>query len=154
MKMIMAVSANNVIGYTDGRLPWHVPEDLANFKALTNDSVVVIGRKTWDSLPEKFRPLPNRINLVLSRGSFEAPGAEVVTYEDVVKDYPDAWVIGGREIYQLFMPHVTEAYITRVGLDVPTEGAVYAPRLSFKELKAGEWLRSSTNISYRFETHL
>src|SRR3989344_7248852 len=64
--LIAAISKNNVIG-TEGRLPWHIPEDLKRFKTLTVGKVVLMGRKTWESIPEKFRPLPGRTNVVVTR---------------------------------------------------------------------------------------
>jgi dihydrofolate reductase len=76
--LIWAQSTSGVIG-RDGTIPWHLPEDLARFKTLTMGHTVVMGRRTWDSLPARFRPLPGRRNVVLTRNrGFDAPGAEVV----------------------------------------------------------------------------
>ena len=79
LHMIYARARNGVIG-KQGQLPWHLPEDLAHFKRTTLGQPVVMGRVTWESLPEKFRPLPGRINVVVSRQtSFKALGAQVVS---------------------------------------------------------------------------
>src|SRR5574344_2581894 len=76
--LIYAVAANGVIG-RNGSMPWHVPEDLAHFRALTSGCPVIMGRKTWDSLPERFRPLPGRRNIVITRQSdWQAEGATTV----------------------------------------------------------------------------
>ncbi len=75
--IIAAVARNRVIG-KDNRLLWNIPEDMAHFKALTAGHTVVMGRKTWESLPPRFRPLPGRRNIVISRQpDYAAPGAEV-----------------------------------------------------------------------------
>ena len=75
LHLIYARAANGVIG-KDNRLPWHIPEDMAHFKQLTQGCPVVMGRKTWDSLPPRFRPLPGRTNIVVTRqGDWQAEGA-------------------------------------------------------------------------------
>ena len=76
--LILARAANGVIG-ADGKMPWHLPADLRRFKQLTMGRPMIMGRKTWESLPEKFRPLPGRHNLVVSRNpAYPAPGATLV----------------------------------------------------------------------------
>ena len=96
--LIWAQSTSGVIG-RDGAIPWHLPEDLARFKALTMGHTVVMGRRTWDSLPERFRPLPGRRNIVLTRnGAVDATGAEVMgSMDEALVDEP-TWVIGGSEM--------------------------------------------------------
>ena len=75
LHLIYARAANGVIG-KDNRLPWHIPEDMAHFKQLTQGCPVVMGRKTWDSLPARFRPLPGRTNIVVTRqADWQADGA-------------------------------------------------------------------------------
>jgi dihydrofolate reductase len=113
-----------VIGH-DGQLPWHLPEDLAHFKRLTMGGVVIMGRKTWDSLPPKFRPLPGRTNVVVTRnraliavpeGVHRATSIDeaLAIAIDTVVEGQRIWIIGGAEIYRLAMPAVDEVHLTRV----------------------------------------
>jgi dihydrofolate reductase len=99
LKLIYARSRNGMIG-RDGQLPWHLPADLAHFKQTTLGQAVVMGRKTWDSLPERFRPLPGRTNIVITRQTgWHAPGALVAhSLEQAMSLCPapgPLWVIGG-----------------------------------------------------------
>ena len=101
--IIAAVARNRVIG-KDNRLLWNIPEDMAHFKALTTGHTVVMGRKTWESLPPRFRPLPGRRNIVISRQTdYPAPGAELAdSLENALKLASTAatvFVIGGEQIY-------------------------------------------------------
>lgn len=92
--LIWAQSRTAVIG-RDGTIPWHLPEDLAHFKALTTGRTVVMGRRTWESLPEAVRPLPKRRNIVVTRNpGYTAAGAQVVSDLESVIAEPDSWVIG------------------------------------------------------------
>lgn len=117
----------------DGGLIWNNPTDLARFRDLTRERPVIMGRKTWESLPENRRPLPNRTNIVVSRdASYEAPGATVVTtLEDalrIAKEAPggdDIWVIGGGMIYALAMSYADRLYLTLV--DDPVDGDAHFP---------------------------
>ena len=103
LTVIAAVARNGVIG-KDNRLPWHLPADLKHFKALTTGHTVIMGRKTWESLPERFRPLPGRQNIVVTRNAgYAASGATVVnSLADAVAaaSGSEAFVIGGAELYQ------------------------------------------------------
>src|SRR5690606_7126476 len=103
--LIWAESVGGIIG-SDGALPWHLPEDLAHFKELTLGSPVIMGRKSWDALPERFRPLPGRRNVVVTRNAqWQAEGAEVALSVDAalaLASEPDAhtvWVIGGAQVF-------------------------------------------------------
>jgi dihydrofolate reductase len=151
-----AQSANGVIG-RDGALPWHLPEDMAHFRALTAGASVVMGRRTWDSLPARFRPLPGRRNVVLTRDTnWRAEGAEVVhTVDDAVAGDGDVWVMGGAEIYAAALPFAELAVITE--LEQEFEGDTYAPELDPSWIAvdtdpAGGWHESSTGLRYRFLT--
>jgi len=126
--MIWAQSRSGVIG-ADGGLPWRLPEDQAMFRELTLDSTVVMGRATWDSLPEKLRPLPRRRNVVLTRRpDWQAPGAEVVhSPQEVLERYPDCWVIGGAAVYEALLAHATR--VVRTEVDEDFDGDTFAPRL-------------------------
>ena len=102
--LIWAQSTSGIIGRSGG-IPWQLPEDLIRFKALTMGHTVVMGRRTWESLPGKFRPLPGRRNVVLTRQTgFVAGGATVVRSLDEALTDPDTWVVGGEQIYTLAMP--------------------------------------------------
>jgi dihydrofolate reductase len=134
ISLIYAQSRNGVIG-KDGGLPWHISSDLKRFKKLTIGKPVVMGRKTWDSLPRK--PLPGRINIVVTRQiGFHAEGAIAArSPEEAVRvagDVPEICVIGGAEIYRQFLPLAQRIYLTEIDLDVA--GDAGAPNLL-----AGEW---------------
>ena len=129
LHLIFARAANGVIG-KDGGLPWHLPEDLAHFKRITSGRPVVMGRKTWDSLPPKFRPLPGRTNIVVTRqAGWAAQGAiRAGSLEDALAICPedaDAWVIGGAEIYRQALPLARTAVVTQI--DANFEGDAHAP---------------------------
>ncbi len=124
--MVWAQARDGVIG-ADGGLPWHLPEDLALFRGLTTGSTVVMGRRTWESLPERFRPLPGRTNVVLTtdRG-WSADGAERASSVAEVLDRAEPlWVIGGGAVYAGFLPHADRLVVTDVDLDV--HGDTWAP---------------------------
>ena len=133
INLIFAQANNGVIG-ANNQLPWHLPQDLAHFKAHTTGCPVIMGRKTWDSLPPKFRPLPGRLNLVVSRqADLAIEGAQVcASVEAAVQACAlqtpapaEAWVIGGAQIYAQAMPLATRAVVTYLHKDVP--GDAYAP---------------------------
>lgn len=120
ISFVVAVARNGVIG-REGGLPWHISTDLKRFKEITMGKPVVMGRKTWDSLPRK--PLPGRRNIVITRQpGFSAEGAEAVSTPEAVLalcgDAPEIAVIGGGEVYRLFWPHVDRLYLTEVDLEV------------------------------------
>ena len=112
LNLIYAQAANRVIG-RNNQLPWHLPEDLAHFKRTTLGQPVIMGRKTWDSLPERFRPLPGRHNIVVTRQpQWQAPGATVAhqlgTALSAAGDVPRLFVIGGAELYAAALPLADE----------------------------------------------
>ena len=149
--LIWAQSTSGVIG-RDGAIPWHLPEDLARFKTLTMGHTVVMGRRTWDSLPERFRPLPGRRNVVLTRNrDFAAPGADVVgSIDDAIDE--QTWVIGGSEIYHLALSAATRCEVTEVEIDLrPEDEDVLAPMLDESWVgTATPWRDSSSGLRYRF----
>ncbi|SNR93105.1 dihydrofolate reductase [Blastococcus mobilis] len=127
--MIWAQARNGVIGASGG-LPWHLPEDLKLFRAVTTGSTVVMGRRTWESLPERFRPLPGRTNVVLtSDPGWSAEGARrAASVADVLAAADDPlWVIGGGAVYAAFLPYADRLVVTDV--DVLVEGDTWAPAL-------------------------
>jgi dihydrofolate reductase len=157
--MIWAQSTAGVIG-RDGRLPWRLPEDMAHFREVTNGRPVIMGRRTWESLPERFRPLPGRRTIVLSRRpGYEAPGAEVADSLEQAVRLADGtggmvWLAGGADVYAAGAGGLaTVAEVTEVDIDVP--GDTFAPSLSGWRLDAaGEWSTSRTGVRYRFLRYL
>ncbi len=116
ISIVVAHSSNGVIGRAGG-LPWRLPGDLARFRALTTGHTVVMGRNTFESLPESVRPLPGRRNIVLSsEQGYRAPGAEVFAELTSALDAcgSDCFVIGGGEIYRQTLPRAERVYATRV----------------------------------------
>lgn len=160
--LVWAQSVDGVIG-VHGDLPWHLPEDMAHFRAVTAGALVVMGRSTWASLPARFRPLPGRVNVVLSRTpGLELPGAMVVPGVaealDLVRgaDRP-AWVVGGGEVYAAFEPVADRAEITEV--DVRLGDGTRAPALGAGWSVTGRdpaqgWATSSGGLRYRFVSWL
>lgn len=116
--IVVAHSRNRVIG-RQGDLPWHLPGDLKRFKELTTGGTVVMGRKTWESIPPKFRPLPNRRNLVVSRNN-GVDGPEVFRSVEAALEAAaqNCFVIGGGEIYAQTIAKATRVYATEVAADV------------------------------------
>jgi dihydrofolate reductase len=133
VSLVYAVSRNGVIGQSGG-LPWHISSDLKHFKAVTLGKPVIMGRKTWHSLPRK--PLPGRRNLVISRNAaYLAEGAEVVPSLDAALQATageaEVCVIGGAEIFKTALPLAHRIYLTRVLADVA--GDTIMPELSAKQ---------------------
>ena len=143
---VVAVSKNGVIG-REGGLPWHISSDLKRFKEITMGKPVVMGRKTWESLPRK--PLPGRRNIVITRQSGFAPeGAEVAATPEaalsLAGDVPEVAVIGGGEIYRLFWPLVDRLYLTEVDLEV-------AGDTHFPEVSQAHWREVGREVHPRGE---
>ena len=113
--LIVAMGKDGAIG-KNGDLIWKISQDLRHFKDLTSGHPVIMGRKTWDSLPKK--PLPNRRNIILTRKqNIEFPGAEVVnSVEEAIQltKGQGPFIIGGAEIYNAFMPYVSHFHITKI----------------------------------------
>lgn len=127
LTLIVARARNGVIG-RHGKLPWHLPLDLAFFKRTTLGHPILMGRKTWESLG---RPLPGRENIVITRDArYQAPGARVVhSIEEALKQVsaPEVFVIGGAEIYALALPIAQRVLVTEIDADV--EGDTWFPSL-------------------------
>ena len=133
VSLVYAVSRNGVIGQGGG-LPWHIPSDLKHFKAVTLGKPVIMGRKTWDSLPRK--PLPGRRNLVISRNAaYSAQGSEVLPSLEAAlaatAGEAEVCVIGGAEIFKAALPLAHRIYLTRVLADVA--GDTIMPELPAKQ---------------------
>ena len=135
--LIAAVASNGVIG-AQGRLPWHLPEDLRFFKAQTMGCPVIMGRRTWESIG---RPLPGRKNVVVTRSAgFSAPGASVADSLDAALALcaaePKVFVIGGAELYRAALPRADRLVITEIGRDF--EGDV-----RFPDFDRSQWREAS-----------
>ncbi len=157
--LVWAQSTSGIIG-RGGDIPWRVPEDLARFKELTIGHTVVMGRRTWESLPAKVRPLPGRRNVVLSRRSdFSADGAQVVESLEAAlagcASEPETWVIGGEQVYLLALPHAARCEITEVEVDLRRDDDdALAPVLDDTWLgETGEWQVSRTGLRYRLHSY-
>ena len=155
LHLIFARSNSGVIGL-DGGLPWHLPEDLAHFKRATLGCPVIMGRKTWDSLPPKFRPLPGRANVVVSRQTdWQSAGAlRADSLEQAMAlcgEAPHVWVIGGAQLYALALPLATTAVVTEIDLEV--EGDAFAPTFDTAwQETAREEHTAANGLHYRFIT--
>ena len=155
--LVAAVAKDGAIG-RDNALLWRIPEDMARFKAVTLGKPVVMGRKTWDSLPAKFRPLPGRRNLVVSRSATALPGAEVFANLDAALAAcaePEVCVIGGGEIYALALPIADKLALTEVDAAFPDADRHFPawPRARFTEA-ARETHTSAAGVRFDFVDYL
>jgi dihydrofolate reductase len=142
ISIIVAAAENGIIG-KGNTLPWHMPADMKYFREKTMGHCVVTGRKNYESIPDKFRPLPGRTNIVITRNkNFQAPGAVVVhSLKDAIdfasqKREPELFIIGGGEIFREALPVTNTVYLTRIHKTI--EGDV-----AFPELKSNEWKESA-----------
>ena len=134
---------NNVIG-KNGELPWHLPNDMAYFRLITTGHTVLMGRKTYESIPEKFRPLPNRTNIILTRqddlpewglfndGSYTCSSIENAIQWAKSRGETKLFIAGGGEIYKESIGIADQLYITRV--DASIEGDTYFPEVDLDNL--------------------
>ena len=160
INLLYARAANGVIG-ANGTIPWHLPEDMAHFKQQTADAPVVMGRKTWDSLPPRFRPLPGRQNIVVTRqADWHAEGAQRVgslqeAFALCAQQQPeDIWVIGGAQIYAEAEPLAQRAVVTVLERDY--EGDAYAPVLgpaAWRETQRESHVSAKEGLGYSFVTY-
>ncbi|MEU4420404.1 dihydrofolate reductase [Actinoplanes sp. NPDC024001] len=148
--MIWAQARNGVIG-ANGSIPWRLPGEQRMFKERTMGATVVMGRATWDSLPERVRPLPGRRNVVLTRDPrWTAEGAVVAHAVGEVAD-DDFWVMGGAEIYRAFLPRA--GHIVRTTVDLEVAGDTYAPELGPEWIvtDSSGWLTTPDGQRYLIE---
>ncbi len=164
--LVWAEARGGVIGAA-GTMPWHLPEDGAHFRRTTAGSAVVMGRATWDSLPERFRPLPGRTNIVLTRTpGLTLEGAVVVGSLDealtAAADLSSArvWVMGGGEVYRQALAVADLLVVTEIDTDV--EGDTHAPEIGAgwdavpvlgEGCDADGWALSRTGLRFRFVEH-
>jgi dihydrofolate reductase len=139
ISLIAAVSQNKVIGKNND-LPWHLPDDMKYFMQTTKEHHVIMGRKNYDSIPEKFRPLPNRTNIVVSRQpNLSVPGcwlvhsvAEALSLARTRAE-SEVFIIGGAEIYREGFPHATRLYLTEIHANL--EGDTFFPEYDKSQWK-------------------
>ncbi|HXD39873.1 MAG TPA: dihydrofolate reductase [Ramlibacter sp.] len=154
--LIFARARNGVIGKAGG-LPWRLPEDMAHFKQVTMGRPVIMGRKTWQSLPERFRPLPGRTNIVVTRqADWHAQGAtRAASLPEAIAlcaGQGQAWVIGGAQIFADALPLASTAEVTEI--EAEFDGDVFAPRFGPEWLElARRRQRSATGLDYSFVTY-
>jgi len=172
IKIIAAVGDNGLLGLSkDGvhSLPWHIPEDMKHFAHSTHGSPIIMGRTTWESLPEGVRPLPGRANIVLSRDqNYELPekvsgfvdlGEATRFAEGIANGDKHVWIIGGASIYKEALNFADEIVLTRVAEESLPQLDPDATRIDFPEfenlfelVKSSEYLPSEKGPAYRFET--
>ena len=153
--LIWAEAAGGIIGQGGG-MPWHLPEDLAHFKRMTQGHPVIMGRRTWDSLPPRFRPLPGRRNIVLThQPDWQAAGAlPVASLDDALAACAGAaqvWVIGGAQVFELALSRADCLVVTRI--DAEYAGDTHAPTIG------NQWRRTRSTpcstargVQLHFET--
>lgn len=153
---VVAMGRNGEIGF-NGDMPWHLPEDLKHFKQLTLGHPVIMGRKTWLSIPG--RPLPGRRNIVLTRIGLEADGAECVgSLNEAIALCPPPEIpviIGGGSVYAEALELITRLYVTRIDRDFP-QADTYFPIIKDNDwtmTDCSEPMISRTGLTYRFETY-
>ena len=157
LHLIFARAANGVIG-RNGQLPWHLPEDLAHFKRTTLGCPVIMGRKTWDSLPARSRPLPGRRNVVVSRNAaLRLEGAELAPDLAAalarVAGAPRVFVIGGAQLYAQALPLAHTLVLTEIDADL--DGDAFFPhwdRSAFERSSSIEAV-TAAGVPYRFATY-
>ena len=152
ISIIVAVAENNVIG-KDNRLIWRMPEDMKFFKEKTEGHCVVTGRKNYESIPEKFRPLPLRTNIVVTRqAEYKAPGSIVVgsIYEAIEtareKNEEELFIIGGADIYKQCMDIANCIYLTRIHHN-------FAGDAFFSGMDSTKWKLSASKACKADEKH-
>lgn len=156
LSIIVAVAENNIIG-GDNKLLWHISEDLKRFRTLTTNHTIIMGRKTFESLP---KVLPNRHHVILTNDKNYSVNSEDVTIvhtlDEILNKYSnseeEAFIIGGGQIYNLLMPHCNKIYLTKVNKSF--EGDTYFPNINLSDFEevysSEEKINTEDNLSYQF----
>jgi dihydrofolate reductase len=154
ISLIAAVTNNSVIGKNND-LPWHLPDDMKYFMQTTKGHHAIMGRKNYESLPTKFRPLPNRTNIVVTRqSSLHAPGCIVVNSLEsalgIAKQNgePEVFIIGGAAIYELGLPFADKLYLTEIQAEI--EGDTYFPQIDFVEWRETSRKHHESDARHRY----
>jgi dihydrofolate reductase len=149
--LVVAAARNGVIGKA-GRIPWRISDDLKRFKALTLGHTVVMGRKTWDSLPPKNRPLPGRRNVVVTRDpDWKAVGADAMALETALDSSGDIFVIGGGEIYRAALARADRIELTDVHADFDGDAVFTFDRARWREVGRQDH-QTPEGLAYSFVT--
>ena len=148
ISLVVAMSENRAIGQS-GQLLWHLPNDLKHFKKVTMGKPIIMGRTTYESIG---KPLPGRINIILTQNlDYIAPGCVVLHDKTAVFDYcqheAEIMIVGGAQIYQLFLPDVTTIYLTMVHTTLP--GDTHFPEISMQG-----WQETTREVFQKDEKHL
>lgn len=142
LSIVVAMTKAGVIG-KNGKLPWHIPEELANFKKITHNSIVIMGRRTWDSIPKKFKPLPNRFNVVVTNklkkyASYSDTNVKFTdSLSDAIAGYRhgahtrDVNIIGGANVYKQVLPYAHRLKISIVKDEY--DGDTFFPEINWTE---------------------
>lgn len=154
--LVWAQADGGVIG-AGGGIPWDLPEDRKHFAAVTRGATVVMGRATWESLPERYRPLPGRRNVVLTRQhGWGSPGAEVAaSLDEALAGGEDVWVIGGAQVYAAALERADVLEVTEVDLEVvgDTRAPAVGPGwLETERVPEQGWSTGTSGLRYRFVT--
>jgi dihydrofolate reductase len=155
LTLIWGQASNGVIG-SEGTMPWSVPEDLARFRKLTMGSAVIMGRRTWDSIAPRFRPLPGRRNIVVTRDpAWTASGADVAHSIDEALALDTApWIMGGAQLYAATIHRADRLEVTEIA--ITPEGDAFAPTIDptrwtlTPDTADAPWLTSRSGLDYRF----
>jgi dihydrofolate reductase len=156
LHLILARARNGVIGKGNA-LPWHLPEDMAHFKRVTMGCPVIMGRKTWDSLPARFRPLPGRVNVVVTRQSgWRENGAQPASSlrEALLfcEQFKNVWIIGGTELYAQALPFANTAVVTEIDADY--DGDAFAPQFGPQWVETARETHTTINgLPFSFVTY-
>lgn len=152
ISLIAALTKNRVIGRDNG-LPWHLPDDMKYFMQTTKEHTVIMGRRNYESIPEKFRPLPNRTNIVVTRQKdFKAPQCKVVhSVEEAIElaknaNEQEIFIVGGAEIYRLGWPRANRLYLTEIHTEL-------AGDTFFPEFNPSHWKEVSRKYHATDERH-
>ena len=156
INIIAAIGKNRELG-AKNKLLWHIPEDVERFKTLTTDQVVIMGRKTYESIPEKFRPLPHRVNIIVTRDeNYQINNKNVFvshSIEDAItkaKEFnKEIFIIGGAQIYKESLKYADKLYLTLVDKEYP-EADVFFPDYSEFKIKTSEENHLSGDLKFKF----
>jgi dihydrofolate reductase len=154
ISMIAAIGKNRELG-KDNKLLWHLKEDFQRFKNLTSGNVVIMGRKTYDSLPEKNKPLPNRINIIISRNKSWSPLGSYVynSLEEAIleakKFNKEIFIIGGASVYEQGIKYADKLYLTVIDKEYPDADAFFPDYPEFKKIIFEE-KHQEKDLVYRF----
>ena len=156
INIIAAIGKNRELG-AKNKLLWHIPEDVERFKTLTTDQVVIMGRKTYESIPEKFRPLPHRVNIIVTRDENYQINNKNVFVSHLIEDAiekarkfdKEIFIIGGAQIYKESLKYADKLYLTLVDKEYP-EADVFFPDYSEFKIKTSEENHLSGDLKFKF----